>query len=231
MTPGDTARVLSKCAAFDNRSIDDPDVAAWHEVLANLELQDALAAVTAHYREQTQRAMPADIRRLAISERDRRQSAEHQRDRRQAIEAAPTTHDRSTAVAAMVHQVAAALPSPDLHQRAQLRARQERGRPPTGLRKSAKRDAKPAKDYPAPDGAEAEKLARRYLLDGWEPDALSDRLGISRKWLRRAARKLGANPEIAAEVTASSLRKQLAARGIPPASDAAANQEEANPDA
>lgn len=62
MTPADTARVLAKASAYDLRTVGEADVLAWHEVLADIEYTDALAAVTRHYRNRTDRLMPAHIR-------------------------------------------------------------------------------------------------------------------------------------------------------------------------
>lgn len=64
----DTVDVLTKCAAFDQRTVGDGDAAAWHEVLGPFDVQDALRAVTAWYTEHSdQRAMPADIRRAILA--------------------------------------------------------------------------------------------------------------------------------------------------------------------
>lgn len=62
MTPGDIARVLAKAAAFDQRTVGAADVAAWHEAVGDLEVGDALAAVTRHYSASTQRIMPVHVR-------------------------------------------------------------------------------------------------------------------------------------------------------------------------
>jgi hypothetical protein len=61
VTPAEVATVLAKCAAYDRRTVGRADVAAWHEILAPVELVDALPAVTAHYRQTSDWAMPADI--------------------------------------------------------------------------------------------------------------------------------------------------------------------------
>lgn len=76
MTPADVARVLAKAAAFDQRTVGEADVMAWHEILAGYDLGDALAAVTRHYRESTDRIMPAQLRRLATLVRDERRRVE-----------------------------------------------------------------------------------------------------------------------------------------------------------
>lgn len=193
MTPGDTARVLAKVAAYDQRTVGSADIGAWHEVIGHLNLADCLTAVTAHYREQSTRAMPADIRKLAFGIRDARQSRDRQHDRRQAIEAGPTTDDRSPEVDALVQAVIDALPQPDPHARALARTRKERGRPSPELRQAtAKRQKKKPKkpnDHPEPVSDEIAALATRYLIDGYEPVDVAERLGVSRRWCERTARK------------------------------------------
>lgn len=62
MNPAEIAAVLTKAAAYDRRTIGRADVAAWHEALQDIDLQDALAAVTRHYRASTEWLMPGHIR-------------------------------------------------------------------------------------------------------------------------------------------------------------------------
>lgn len=192
MTPADTGKVLMKVAAYDQRTVGAADIAAWHEVIGGLDLGDCLNAVTVHYREQSTRAMPADIRKLALGIRDARQARERQTDRRLAIEAGPTTRDRSPEVTALVQSVIAALPKADVHERALARARKERGRPSPELRqataKQRKKTKKP-KDYEPPVSDEIAALATRYLIDGYAPADVADRLCVSRRWCERTARK------------------------------------------
>jgi hypothetical protein len=72
MTPSEVSKVLTKCAAYDQRTIGQADVLAWHETLHDVELADALDAVRRHYRDEARRAMPADIREHArAAKRDR----------------------------------------------------------------------------------------------------------------------------------------------------------------
>jgi hypothetical protein len=208
MTPADTAKVLLKLAAYDQRTTGESDVAAWYEVIGPLHLQDALAAVTAHYREQAHRAMPADIRKLAMRIRDDRTAQHERHDRQAAIEAAPSTTDRSAAVTALIDQVAANLPQPDLYERAKARARAERGRPPPQPARRQRR-RQPPKDEPAPIDSQIATLAARYLRDGHEPAAVAGLLGVSRRWCQRAARELGVNPQRAAEALAHELAQRL----------------------
>jgi hypothetical protein len=76
MTPAEVARVLAKAAAFDQRTIGEADVAAWHEIVAKVELADGLAAVTRHYTETGARIMPADLLRHARAAREDRRRRE-----------------------------------------------------------------------------------------------------------------------------------------------------------
>lgn len=195
MTPADTGRVLMKAAAFDQRTVGEADVLAWHEVIGHFELRDCLAAIGEHYRESSSRAMPADIRRLAIRIRDERLARESTEQRRLAIESGPTVRDRSDAVTALVRQVAEALPKPDVYERAKARARAERGRPellPPRQRKTPK-SGKP-KDWPDPASDDVAAMATRYLLDGHDPVSVSGRLAVSRRWCERTIRRLTAIP-------------------------------------
>jgi hypothetical protein len=106
MTPGDVARVLAAAAGRDNRTIGDSDVLAWHQDIGDLNFGDALEAVSLHYRETTDRLMPAHVRRLAHQLARARlgqvRAAELATDAvRLAIERGPVT-DRSEEVTAMV---------------------------------------------------------------------------------------------------------------------------------
>lgn len=72
MTHDDVVDVLAKVAAYDQRTVGQADVLAWHEALSDVDRSAALTAVTRHYRESTDRLMPAHIRRLARTIRDER---------------------------------------------------------------------------------------------------------------------------------------------------------------
>ena len=66
ITKSDTAKLLALCAAYDQRTIGEADVEAWHESLdcpwvPNIDLEEAHAAVISHYRETQQRIAPADV--------------------------------------------------------------------------------------------------------------------------------------------------------------------------
>jgi len=117
VTLGDAARVLSKAAAYDGRTIGDSDVLAWHEAIGDLDAADSLAAVARFYGVVVdRRLMPGDVR-ILVSEIER----EYRRDRRLALAAAATGHatdatplaDRSAEIRAFVGQVRDVLPDGD----------------------------------------------------------------------------------------------------------------------
>lgn len=115
MTPADTARLLSKAAAFDQRTIGAADVAAWHEAVADLDAADAMAAVTRHYQSTDQRIMPSHLIRLAAEiARERRKELREASERR-ALESeqAERRTDRSADIAALIGRMRSMLPDGD----------------------------------------------------------------------------------------------------------------------
>ena len=61
MSPNEIIDLLSLAAAYDQRTVGQADVTAWHAVLFKLDSDEAQAAVIAHYQDSTVRLMPADI--------------------------------------------------------------------------------------------------------------------------------------------------------------------------
>lgn len=61
MNRSDTAKVLAKMTAYDRRTVGLADVAAWHEIIGDLDYDDCLAAVRDHYTNSREWCMPADI--------------------------------------------------------------------------------------------------------------------------------------------------------------------------
>lgn len=66
MKPSETAKLLAFCAAFDQRTIGEADVLAWHQALEspwvpNMGLEEAQAAVIEHYRATSDRIAPAEV--------------------------------------------------------------------------------------------------------------------------------------------------------------------------
>lgn len=79
MTRSEVALLLGLAAARDYRTVGEVDVLAWFEDIGDLDLADAREAVARHYRESTDRVMPAHIRRLVKMIRDeRRREAPHE---------------------------------------------------------------------------------------------------------------------------------------------------------
>lgn len=117
MNPIDIANVLAKAAAFDQRTVGQADILAWHEALHDLDAADALAAVTRHYSSSEQRIMPVHVRRIATELRRQRRELEREQEKQSAIaayaeQAGPLT-DRSTEIQAFVGQVRSVLPEGD----------------------------------------------------------------------------------------------------------------------
>lgn len=193
MTPDETAKVLAKCAAYDQRTVGRTDIAAWTEAIGDIELVDALPAVTAHYRSTNKRAMPSDIRERSAEYRDARRRAE----RKTPLAELPPGRleddpDRDARIAAGVAMARAVLPpeprSDNVHRLAVARARREHGRPEPQRRKTTEKTAKRSEAAPADE--QVATLAKCYLRDGWDSDKVADLLGISRKWCRSTARRL-----------------------------------------
>jgi hypothetical protein len=66
------ATLLAMVAAFDRRTVGEADVVAWHEAVGDLRLEDARAAVIAHFRTSRDWLMPIDVRTaVAALRRDR----------------------------------------------------------------------------------------------------------------------------------------------------------------
>lgn len=75
MTKGDTARLLSLIQAFDRRTIGETDVEAWHLIVVDLDPNDCMEAVRAHYLTETRWLMPADVRAFAVRAARKREGA------------------------------------------------------------------------------------------------------------------------------------------------------------
>lgn len=72
MNRSDTNKVLAKMAAYDRRTVGIADVAAWHEIIGDLDYDDCLTAVRDHYTESREWCMPADVaERVKAIRRDR----------------------------------------------------------------------------------------------------------------------------------------------------------------
>jgi hypothetical protein len=106
--------LLAKAAGYDNRTIGQGNILAWHEAIGDLRLDDCLQAVTLHHRTSTEYLMPVHIRRHAAEVRRERQDRELETERRLELEAYAATAgpltDRRADIQQFVHQVRDTLP-------------------------------------------------------------------------------------------------------------------------
>lgn len=191
------ALLLTAIAGRDQRTIGDADVLAWHQDLGDLGYDDALAAVTRHFRDSTDRIMPAHIRRTVRIIHD------EQRAHSVVAELPPGRFDQDpdrdarlarnvSKIRELLDEIAQkrSIPTDDgtVHTRALQRARRENGRPD----KPAKQPRRATRPQVEPDPVDEQiaTLAKHYLRDGWNPDGVAERLGISRKWCRKQSRRL-----------------------------------------
>lgn len=75
MNLSQTALVLAQMQAYDQRTIGDADVIAWHSLLVDAPFEDCQEAVRQHYAENTERIMPAHVRRLVRDMASQREMA------------------------------------------------------------------------------------------------------------------------------------------------------------
>jgi len=137
MNVRETARVLAKAAAVDNRDVSEVNVMAWHEIIGDLDLAECLEAVARHRRDSPGVYLePGHVRRIAKVIRDENRKGE-------VIRALPAGTPPNPEGAERVRQVLAELAAkravPDLgiekppltrsesiHERALTRARAEK---------------------------------------------------------------------------------------------------------
>ena len=193
MTPDETALVLTKASAFDQRTIGEADVMAWHSVLEDVPAEDALQAVSDHYRESTSRLWPADVRRLAGAIDYRRRGARRAQELAAQLPELPAAPADPERVKALVREVITALPvveSVRIYERAKARARKEHGRPePEKRRPKTRLTGK--ENWPPPQTDDLAAFATRYLIDGYSAAEVSQRLSVSKRWCEKTLRRLG----------------------------------------
>lgn len=66
MKKSETARLMAVISAVDGREINELSVEAWSRLLGDVDYLDALEAVQEHYRTESRRIWPADIRRGTV---------------------------------------------------------------------------------------------------------------------------------------------------------------------
>lgn len=69
----DTANVLGLAQAYDNRTVGETNIRAWHAILGDLEAADVMQAIKDHYAGQTEWIMPAHIRQAVAAMRKARE--------------------------------------------------------------------------------------------------------------------------------------------------------------
>lgn len=90
----ETGQLLTVAAAFDNRHVTTDTAIAWHEVLEDIELEDALVAVREHHKNSTEYLMPGHVVAGARRNKDRRER--EARKSMKALERAPITFDKES---------------------------------------------------------------------------------------------------------------------------------------
>lgn len=71
----ETTNALALAQAYDNRTVGEGNVRAWHLVLGNLDADDVMEAIRRHYAAETAWVMPAHINRLVDEIRQEREKA------------------------------------------------------------------------------------------------------------------------------------------------------------
>lgn len=70
ISPAQAAKLLAFASAIDQRTVGEADALAWADLLDGLDFDRCVDAVRRHYRESTDRLMPAHVRRLARTTSD-----------------------------------------------------------------------------------------------------------------------------------------------------------------
>ena len=134
MTPADMADVLSAAGIYDERTIAEADVAAWHAAAGQYDREDALAAVVRHYTDSTEWMKPAHLKQHILAIRNERASRQQHpvRELPSRFEADDVRDTRIARGLKMLAQswTAAAEEAADTRGIALARARRERGKRP-----------------------------------------------------------------------------------------------------
>jgi hypothetical protein len=73
----ETTQALALAQAFDNRTVGEVNIRAWHAVLGDADAADVMAAIKNHYAETTEWIMPAHIRTAVRDMVSQREMATH----------------------------------------------------------------------------------------------------------------------------------------------------------
>lgn len=64
MNIGETSQALALAQAYDNRTVGEVNVRAWHAILGDFDAADVMEAIRRHYAASTEWMMPAHVRRI-----------------------------------------------------------------------------------------------------------------------------------------------------------------------
>lgn len=78
MTPADTAEVLALVQAYSGRTVGEIDIAAWHQIIGDLNLDDCRAAVVGYFRDHHEWLTVDVVRQAALVERRKRAGRDRQ---------------------------------------------------------------------------------------------------------------------------------------------------------
>lgn len=70
MTRPETAQLLTLIACYDQRTLGEADVLAWHMALANVDFETARGIVVTHYRKTGERIRPHNVVQASVPPRE-----------------------------------------------------------------------------------------------------------------------------------------------------------------
>lgn len=80
MNRAETAQLLAVIQTYDQRTVGETDVIAWHGVVGDLRFDECRDSVLAHYGEKTDRIMPANVRTFVQAARIKAAGEERQQE-------------------------------------------------------------------------------------------------------------------------------------------------------
>lgn len=90
MNRAETAQLLAMMQTYDQRTVGETDVIAWHSAVGDLQFSECGTAVIGHYRDHTDRVMPANVREAVQAARRAAAGEERQAE----IEARRPSHSQ-----------------------------------------------------------------------------------------------------------------------------------------
>ena len=105
MNRNETIDLLTAIAAFDQRTVGQADVAAWHAVVGDLDARDAAQAVIEHHKHSTDRIKPAHVISIVRGIRNDRANRENVKQCRELDPAGVASEDTRKRVTDMVRDL------------------------------------------------------------------------------------------------------------------------------